>query len=69
MAYLAAYFHTLVSSPSQEVLRLTLIDGFVGGGLYLHKTHVNPSRVLPLLAWRSSRNLFIPRMTLGDKER
>lgn len=35
-AYLAAYFQTLVSSPSQDVLRLTLVDGFAGGGLYIH---------------------------------
>jgi three-Cys-motif partner protein len=36
-SYLAAYFQTLVSSPNQEVLRLTLVDGFAGGGLYVHK--------------------------------
>lgn len=35
-SYLAAYFQTLVSSPNQDVLRLTLIDGFAGGGLYFH---------------------------------
>ena len=35
-AYLAAYFRTLVSSPSQEVMRLTLVDGFAGGGMYVH---------------------------------
>lgn len=35
-AYLAAYFQTLVSSPNQDVLRLTLVDGFAGGGLYVH---------------------------------
>ncbi|RST47112.1 three-Cys-motif partner protein TcmP [Variovorax sp. DXTD-1] len=35
-AYLAAYFRTLVSSPNQEVLKLTLVDGFAGGGLYVH---------------------------------
>lgn len=35
-AYLAAYFQTLVSSPNQDVLRLTLVDGFAGGGLYTH---------------------------------
>lgn len=35
-SYLAAYFQTLVSSPSQDVLRLTLVDGFAGGGLYVH---------------------------------
>lgn len=35
-SYLAAYFQTLVSSPKQDVLRLTLVDGFAGGGLYVH---------------------------------
>jgi three-Cys-motif partner protein len=35
-AYLAAYFRTLVSSPNQDVLRLTLVDGFAGGGQYIH---------------------------------
>lgn len=35
-SYLAAYFQTLVSSPNQDVLRLTLVDGFAGGGLYVH---------------------------------
>jgi len=32
-AYLAAYFRTLVSSPNQEVMRLTLVDGFAGRSL------------------------------------
>lgn len=36
-AYLAAYFQTLVSSPNQDALRLTLVDGFAGGGLYVHQ--------------------------------
>lgn len=36
-AYLAAYFQTLVSSPSRETLKLTLVDGFAGGGLYVHQ--------------------------------
>ncbi|MEW6678542.1 MAG: three-Cys-motif partner protein TcmP [Pseudomonadota bacterium] len=35
-SYLAAYFQTLVSSPNQDVLRLTLVDGFAGGGQYVH---------------------------------
>ena len=35
-SYLAAYFQTLVSSPNQDVLRLTLVDGFAGGGTYIH---------------------------------
>jgi len=36
-SYLAAYFRTLVSSPNQDVLRLTLVDGFAGGGQYFHR--------------------------------
>lgn len=36
-AYLAAYFQTLVSSPNRETLKLTLVDGFAGGGLYFHQ--------------------------------
>lgn len=35
-AYLTAYIQTLISSPNQDVLRLTLIDGFSGGGVYRH---------------------------------
>ncbi|SCX91912.1 three-Cys-motif partner protein [Nitrosospira sp. Nl5] len=35
-SYLAAYFKTLVSNPNQDVLSLTLIDGFAGGGHYIH---------------------------------
>ncbi len=34
-SYLAAYFQTLASSPNQEVLKLTLVDGFAGGGQYI----------------------------------
>ena len=37
-SYLAEYFPTLVSSPSQDELRLTIVDGFAGGGLYLHES-------------------------------
>lgn len=33
--YLLAYFHTLVV-PRQDHLRLTLVDGFSGGGIYKH---------------------------------
>lgn len=35
-SYLAAYFQTLGSFPQQDVLRVTLVDGFAGGGLYYH---------------------------------
>lgn len=36
-SYLAAYFKTLVSSPNQDELRLTIVDGFAGGGQYYHQ--------------------------------
>jgi three-Cys-motif partner protein len=36
-SYLAAYFQTLVTAPGQEEFRLTLVDAFAGGGLYVHK--------------------------------
>ncbi|KWF59838.1 hypothetical protein WT72_25530 [Burkholderia pseudomultivorans] len=36
-AYLAAYYRTLVSSPNRETLKLTLVDGFAGGGMYVHQ--------------------------------
>ncbi len=36
-AYLVNYIRTLVSTPHQDELRLTLIDGFAGGGVYLHE--------------------------------
>lgn len=35
--YLVAYFQTLVTRPGQEEVRLTLVDGFAGGGVYLHE--------------------------------
>lgn len=34
--YLAEYFPTLVSSYQQEELKLTIVDGFAGGGVYYH---------------------------------
>ena len=37
-SYLVEYIQTLVISPHQEELRLTLVDGFAGGGLYQHET-------------------------------
>jgi three-Cys-motif partner protein len=36
-AYLLEYFQTLVA-PQHDELRLTLVDGFAGGGLYEHET-------------------------------
>jgi len=35
--YLVAYLQTLVVSPAQDALSVTLIDGFAGGGIYIHE--------------------------------
>lgn len=35
--YLVEYIQTLVISPHQEELKLTLVDGFAGGGMYEHE--------------------------------
>lgn len=35
--YLVEYFLTLVSMPQQEKIRLTIVDGFCGGGLYINE--------------------------------
>jgi len=35
-AYLLQYFQTLIT-PQQDELRLTLVDGFAGGGIYAHE--------------------------------
>ncbi len=38
--YLLAYFQTLAASPGQEEVKLTLVDGFAGGGVFQHaETH------------------------------
>jgi three-Cys-motif partner protein len=36
-SYLAAYFATLVGGQPREEFKLTLVDGFAGGGLYYHQ--------------------------------
>jgi len=47
--YLAAYFQTLVSSPQQDIMRVTLVDGFAGGGLYTHSETKKPVDGSPLI--------------------
>jgi len=52
--YLIAYFQTLASAPGQEEIRLTLVDGFAGGGVFRHA--VTQERILgsPLVFLRAS---------------
>ena len=54
-AYLAAYFRTLVSSPNQDVLKLTLVDGFAGGGLYVHNDTREPVKGSPFIFLEAAR--------------
>ncbi|MFP3606068.1 three-Cys-motif partner protein TcmP [Paraburkholderia sp. SIMBA_053] len=35
-SYLVDYFLTLVSSPAQDRIKLTIVDGFCGGGCYIN---------------------------------
>lgn len=54
-AYLAAYFQTLVSSPKQDVLRLTLVDGFAGGGMYIHNDTRELVKGSPLICLNATK--------------
>lgn len=35
--YLVAYLQTLVNNPGRDTVSVTLVDGFAGGGLYVHE--------------------------------
>jgi len=59
--YLISYIQTLISSPHQEELRLTLIDGFSGGGIYQHaltKETVYGSPLVMLKAVKEANRLI-----------
>lgn len=48
--YLVDYFLTLVARPEQDLIRLTIVDGFCGGGLYVSETgDVMPGSPLVIL--------------------
>ena len=53
-AYLIDYIQTLVVSPHQEELRLTLVDGFAGGGIYVHDATRQTVYGSPLVFLRSA---------------
>lgn len=36
-SYLVDYFLTLVRTPAQEIVKLTIVDGFCGGGRYINE--------------------------------
>lgn len=49
-SYLVRYIQTLVSTPHQDVLSLTIVDGFAGGGLYRDATKGDIVHGSPLIA-------------------
>lgn len=57
--YLVDYFLTLVSSPHQDHIKLTIVDGFCGGGRYLDEKGVeapgSPIVILKALAEAQAR--------------
>lgn len=60
-AYLIQYLKTLASLPQQDVLKLTLVDGFAGGGLYYHKdtqAEIHGSPLVCLQAVQTSEYLL-----------
>ncbi|GAJ09137.1 unnamed protein product, partial [marine sediment metagenome] len=56
-SYLVDYFLTLVSSPAQDRIRLTIVDGFCGGGGYLNSVgkNVPGSPIVILEAMREAK--------------
>ena len=60
-AYLIQYLKTLASLPQQDIFKLTLVDGFAGGGLYYHKdtqAEVHGSPLVCLKAVQTSEYLL-----------
>ncbi len=53
--YLTRYLRTLVASPMQEVLRVTIVDGFAGGGLYVRKGTTDVVSGSPLICLEAVR--------------
>lgn len=56
-SYLVDYFLTLVSSPAQDRIKLTIVDGFCGGGGYLNSSgkSVPGSPIVILEAMREAK--------------
>ena len=52
-SYLGIYVDVLTSDPRREELRLTLVDGFAGGGLYRHPVRGTLHEGSPLIMLRA----------------
>lgn len=55
-AYLSRYFQTLASFPQQDIFKVTLVDGFAGGGLYYHKDTQAEIHGSPLVCLQTTKN-------------
>lgn len=54
-SYLAAYFQTLVGGQPRDEFKLTLVDGFAGGGLYFHEDTKLPVLGSPFIFLNAER--------------
>jgi three-Cys-motif partner protein len=54
-SYLAAYFQTLVGGQPRDEFKLTLVDGFAGGGLYFHEDTRQPVLGSPFIFLTAER--------------
>lgn len=52
-AYIASYVEILAANPAQRALRLTIVDGFAGGGLYVREDNGQEHEGSPLQALRA----------------
>jgi three-Cys-motif partner protein len=60
-AYLEKYVSVLTANPKQETMRLTLVDGFAGGGKYLDsrtKEERPGSPLIMLEAMKAAESVF-----------
>lgn len=58
-AYLRKYLQTLTITPMQDTFRLTIVDGFAGGGIYRHETTGNTVFGSPLLLLETAKQTAI----------
>lgn len=54
-SYLAAYFKTLVGNQPRDEFKLTLVDGFAGGGLYKHSNTAEVIKGSPFILLDSEK--------------
>ncbi len=59
--YLVDYFLTLVTSPAQDRIQLTVVDGFCGGGRYINAAgiEVPGSPIVILQALEQAKKLVM----------